>query len=250
MIKGLYAAASAMIANVHRQKIIAHNAANVDTAGFKQILTSMDAWVSTSVIHPPGNTAISQKYLGLLGLGVETPPDFDDFEAGAIKTTGNQFDFAISGEGFFTVETPEGERYTRDGRFLRDVDNMLVTVDGFAVLDENGQSIELPEGDMHVSDDGTISVNGEEVTRIVLVGFENPAEELAREGDNTFSAAGGPTLEDVGLIKQGYLEMSNVNISALMTQMVQVARSYEAAQKMVQTQDEILGKAITTLGRF
>ncbi|PWH18092.1 MAG: hypothetical protein DDG59_06930 [Anaerolineae bacterium] len=252
MIKGLYAAASAMLANLYRQGLLAHNIANVDTPGFKQVLTSLDDFKETAAIYPFGPTAglANLSWIGNFGLGVQTSSEVTDFLQGGLRLTGHPFDLAIQGEGFFRIQTPDGERYTRDGRFYRDIDGNLVTVDGYQVLDEGGQPINLPEGEFAVSPSGVILVNGQTIATLGLAAFEDPATELTRDGSNYFIAEGGPTSDAVGTVAQGYLEMSNANPAQLMTQMIAVARAYEAAQKMVQTQDELLGKAINSLGTF
>lgn len=252
MIKGLYAAASAMLANLYRQGLLAHNIANVDTPGFKQVLTSLDDFRETAMIYPPGPTAglANLRWIGNFGLGVQTAQEITDFLQGGLRHTGHPFDLAIQGAGFFRIQTPDGERYTRDGRFFRDVEGNLVTVDGYQVLDEGGQPINLPEGELSISPEGVILVNGQTVATLGLAAFENPSTELTRDGSNYFAAEGGATSDAVGTVVQGYIEMSNANPAQLMTQMIAVARAYEAAQKMVQTQDELLGKAINTLGTF
>jgi len=252
MIKGLYSAASAMLANLYRQGLLAHNIANVDTPGFKQVLTSLEDFKETVMIYPPGPTAglANLRWIGNFGLGVQNSTEVTDFLQGGLRHTGHNFDFAIQGAGFFRIQTPDGERYTRDGRFYRDIDGNLVTVDGYQVLDEGGQPINLPEGELSVSPEGVILVNGQTVATLGLAAFEDPTAELTRDGSNYFAAEGGPTSDAVGSVAQGYLEMSNANPAQLMTQMIAVARAYEAAQKMVQTQDELLGKAINSLGTF
>jgi len=251
MIKGLYSAASAMLANLYRQGTLSHNVANMNTPGFKQLLISLDDWANVPVIYPPGSVNFGDhKYIGNLGLGVETSPEITDYNQGGMRLTNQPLDFAIQGAGFFRVETPQGESYTRDGRFDRDIDGNLVTVDGYYVLDDSGSVINLPEGELTIQPDGTLRVNGQAITKIGLANFENPITELERGLSNTFTSEGGATSDEVGTIQQGYLEMSNANPAQLMTQMVAVARAYEAAQKMVQTQDELLGKAISRLGSY
>lgn len=252
MIKGLYSAASAMLANLTRHGTLTHNVSNLDTPGFKQILVSLDDFIETPVVVPPGPTAGASRLqrVGDLGLGVESAPQETDFSQGGLRLTGQPLDLAIQGQGFFRVQTPAGERYTRDGRFQRDAEGNLVTVDGYSVLDEGGQPINLPEGDLVITADGTLLVNGESAGQIGLASFTDPAAELVRDGSNLFAAAGGPTGDELGAVEQGYLEMSNANPAQLMTQMVAVSRAYEAAQQMVATEDELLGKAISSLGRF
>lgn len=251
MIKGLYAAASAMLAGVTRQKNLAHNAANMDTPGFKQTLSSLAEFMRTSVIYPPANFTQSaqQTYLGNIGLGVENSPLTTDYSEGPLNQTGHPFDLSITGAGFFRIKTAQGERYTRDGRFVRDAGGSLVTLEGNSVLNKGGQAIKLPEGDFGVSEDGTVTVNGKTVSQIGLATFKDPQADLEMDQNNLFMAKTAPTNQGVGRIAQGYLESSNVNSAQLMTQMISVARSYEAAQKMVQTQDELLGKTISSLGK-
>ncbi|KAA3648387.1 MAG: flagellar hook-basal body protein [Chloroflexi bacterium] len=249
MIKGFYAAASAMLANLTRQEHLSHNIANIDTPGFKQVMTSMDDFVETGIYYPqPGN--INHSYLGNLGLGVESSPAITDFSEAGLQHTGQPLDLAINGNGFFQVETDNGTRYTRDGRFSRDAEGQLVTVDGYLVLDNNEAPITIDPGLIAVGPDGSISVNGVQAGQIGIAGFEDPAVELTAAEGNLFEATGGATSIEVGSMQQGFLEGSNADPARLTTQMVQVARAYEAAQRLVQSQDELLGRAISTLGRF
>lgn len=252
MIKGLYAAASSMLANLYRQQSLAHNVANLDTPGFKRVITPLNTFIEHTVIHPLGGitNALFYHRLGKLGLGVENTQDYTDFTNGALKYTGQTLDVAIEGAGFFVVKIADGEGYTRDGRFTRDAENHLVTIDGYQVLDDGGQPIELPEGLISIQEDGTILADGEEVAKLGLVSFENPQEELIRALPNIFIANQEPTGKEEVRVAQGFLEMSNINPADLMAQMVSVTRAYEAAQKMVQNQDELLGQTINTLGRL
>lgn len=251
MIKGLYSAVTAMVMNAARQQVLSHNISNLQTPGFKQILTTAQDFKQNQAVYSNGYTVNGKiDYLGLLGLGTQSGEEYIDFQQGALEETDNPLDFALQGNGFFTVDTPDGQRYTRDGRFLRDADNNLVTVDGFQVLDDAGQPIQLPDGDVSVSPDGAISVNGEEVATLGIGVFADPEAELQHTEGNLFTGPAASTGEDVPRVVQGYLETSNANPSQLMTQLVEVARSYEAAQKLVQNQDELLGKTIASLGRI
>jgi flagellar basal body rod protein FlgG len=249
MIKGLYSAASAMLARVNQQNVLAHNVDNMDTPGFRQVLLGLDDFARTSALQAGG---VSQaRYIGDLGLGVETLPEEIDFTEGGLQFTGQPLDLAIQGAGFFRVRTPEGERYTRDGRFSRDALGQLVTIDGFQVLSDDGQPIALNgEGVISVGGDGTLFQDGQAAGKLGLAAFADPERELVRSMPNLFSAAGGPTGEELGVVSQGYLEASNVNPAQLMAQMTLIARNYEAAQQMVQNQDELLGRTINTLGRL
>ena len=252
MIKGFYAAVSAMLTNANRQQLLAHNVANLDTPGFKQILSSYQDFMYTPVNEPSGNLLASQRPnpIGVLGLGAQLGPELVDFGQGALQMTANPFDFAIEGEGFFQVQTPDGERFTRDGRFLRDAEGNLVTFQGYAVLSESGQPIRVEAGEVNVTPEGLVLVDGEEVATLGVFMFEDPKADLERTEGNLYTAAAQPTGPGVGRVAQGYLEMSNANPTQIMAQLVEVARSYEAAQQMVQNQDELLGKTISILGRI
>ena len=251
MIKGLYSAVSAMVMNAARQQVLSHDIANMETPGFKQIFTSISDFMQNQAVYVKGKAGgNSVDYVGTLGLGSQIGREFVDFEEGALQQTENPLDFAIQGNGFFRVQTPDGQRYTRDGRFLRDTDNNLVTVEGFKVLDGNGQAIQLPDDEVSVSSDGNISVNGQQVAQLGFGVFQNPQTELQHTEGNLFTGPTASTNQEVPRVVQGYLEGSNANPSQLMTQLMEVARSYEAAQKLVQNHDELLGKTIASLGRI
>lgn len=250
MIKGLYTAASAMIAGTERQMVKAHNVANLDTPGFKSVMNSVGDFLKAPVIHPPQEVAGSNSLhpIGHLGLGVETTPVTTDFSLGPLKLTDEPLDFAINGPGFFRIHTPDGERLTRDGRFSRDLADQLVTVDGYQVLDESGQAILLPSGSHYsLTATGELLVDGVSAGQLGVLVFEDPATQVERTGSNTFIATGTSGEQAAaGAIQQGVLEMSNVNTAKLMAS----TSNYEAAQKMVRVQDELLGRAISSLGRL
>jgi len=251
MIKGLYSAVSAMVMNATRQQAISHNIANIQTPGFKQVLTTVQGFMQDQPVYTSGNLQSTLiEYVGNLGLGSQIGQEYVDYGQGAMQRTDNPLDLAFQGNGFFTVKTPDGNRYTRDGRFLRDADNNLVTVDGYQVLDDAGQPIQIPDGEVSVAYDGAITVNGEAVATLGIGVFADPAAELQHTEGNLFTGPAASTGDEVPQVVQGVLESSNANPSQLMTQLVEVGRSYEAAQKLVQNQDELLGKTIASLGRI
>lgn len=263
MIKGFYAAASAMVAGMQRQMVLTHNIDNLDTPGFKQILVSMDDFMNTSVSAPnqysssPALPAVLQSRgfnkvtrVGDLGLGVMTSGEKTDFSQGALQLTNRPLDVAIEGNGFFRITTAAGERYTKDGRFIKDAKGVLKTVDGNNVKAEGGGNITLPDGEIGIDGTGQISVNGVNVAKLGIAYFEKPEETLTRDGQNTFTGTGAKTGSTEFHVVQGSVEATNADLTQIMTQMIQSSRAYEAAQRLVQTQDELLGRSINTLGRF
>jgi flagellar basal-body rod protein FlgF len=263
MIKGFYAAASAMVTGMQRQMALTHNIDNLDTPGFKQILVTMDDFMETPVstqnqtISSPGLPMVLQSRgfnklskIGNLGLGVMTNGEQTDFNQGALQLTNRPLDVAIEGNGYFRITTSAGERYTKDGRFIKDSTGILKTVDGNSVMADGGGTITLPDGEVNISGDGQISVDGKNVAKLGIAYFEKPEETLTRDGPNTFSGSGAQTANADFKVIQGSLETANTDLTQIMTQMIQSSRAYEAAQRLVQTQDDLLGRSITTLGRF
>jgi flagellar basal-body rod protein FlgF len=267
MIKGLYSAVSAMITGLDRQALITHNAANLDTPGFKQIMMTMKEFKQTGVFSADStidssvalggnipfdeNRYLEINYIGSHGTGVEKAEERTNNSQGALLNTEEPLDLAIEGTGYFKIQTPDGMRYTRDGRFNLNANREVVTVDGYYVMDEANQKITLPAGSIiEVDSKGTIFLDDKKVTTLSLSSFKDELTSLARSNDNTYEAIKEPDGETVSTVSQGYLESSNVDVAQLMTQMVSVVRSYEAAQQLVSIQDGLLGRSISTLGRI
>jgi flagellar basal-body rod protein FlgG len=137
-------------------------------------------------------------------------------------------------------------------RRRRDAAGSLVTGDGFAVLDASGAPITLADGQLAAASDGTLTVDGQPAGQLGLAAFTDPTVDLARDpvSGNMFVAVNAPAGTDPGSVLQGHLEMANVDAAQAMTQMIAVGRAYEAAQRMVQANDDLLGKAIQSLGSW
>ena len=248
MIKGLYTAVSAMIAGANKQALNAHNTANLTTPGFKQVFTTMQEFQKTDVYKiVENNQHVFQESIGTLGLGVMTTETRTKFSEGALQATNQPLDFAIRGDGFFLIMTSAGERYTRDGRFIRDANENLVTIDGNKVLDSSGNAIQIPDGEISVNPSGEVLINGTFFTQLGIAEFDRPETQLQKDSGNLFEAMEAPVQGmKNSTVQQGYLEMSNVNMVDLLIS----TKTYEAAQKLVQNQDELLGKSISMLGKL
>jgi len=248
MLKGIYSAVSAMIASANKQALNVHNTANLDTPGFKEVFTTMQEFEKTDVYPNAANNGNgSSESIGQLGLGVMTTETRSKFSDGALQATNHPFDFALQGDGFFRIRTASGERFTRDGRFIRDANENLITVDGNSVLDSNGNPIQIPDGEISVDSTGAVSINGELTLELGIAEFARPETQLEKDEGNLFKALETPTqATSNSTVHQGYLEMSNVSLVDLLIS----TKTYEAAQKMVQNQDELLGKTINSLGRL
>lgn len=253
MIRGWYIGASSMNAQQNRLDTIANNLANVDTAGFKRDETSTKTFselllrrnAADGVYNTPFGSADSSPIVGKIGLGVETNENFTVFEQGSFRGTDTSTDMALAGEGFFAVETPAGERYTRNGNFILGKEGMLLTKDGYPLLGENGY-ISVPDDKFNVNEDGIIMTKDNEVIdRIKIVRFDNERY-LKKMGNSLWNATdtSGQAYIAEGMERpkmlQGYMETSNVNVVNEMVKMIEVNRAYEASQKTIQSEDSMM----------
>lgn len=176
-----------------------------------------------------------------------------DFRAGKLEQTGNTFDVAISGNGYLTVDTPQGRRYTRDGHLRLDADRRLVTAGGHPVLDNRDREIILPPdaqgGTPAISSDGTINIGQQQVAKIDLVTFDSE-QELRKTAQGLYATAQEPKAAVAGsTLIQGMLEASNVEPIIEMTNMMELLRQYEGTKNLLDGEHERLKMAIQRLGR-
>lgn len=224
--------------------VIANNVANVDTAGFK--LESLIVQTQTEQLPAAAGGAPSTVNF-VLDAGVAR-----DFAQGALRQTDSSFDFAIEGEGFFRVETPAGERYTRDGRFSLDAEGKLVTAAGRAVQGEGGEIvIDQRLGAPKVAADGTVSQGGQVVGKLAVVKFASLAD-LAKDGDGLYRnvSNAAPQAAADARIQQGMLEGSNVQPINQITRLIEVTRAYESIAKLIDRTQDLEGNAIQRLGKI
>lgn len=253
MIKGLYSAFTAMEAAWRYQDVLANNIANADTAGFKREYATMqsfaDVLLSQQAPVPAPLSARIQQVVGQIGTGKFVAEFATDFGQGMIKETGNELDLAL-GNGFFHIEGPGGEVFaTRDGRFGRDANGDMVTSQGYYVLDESGQRINLPQTRVTINHDGTILDNGAEVARLAILDYT--PQQLTRAGEAHFSTTGtGEPPVGGPAMRQGFLEGSNSILVEEMTSLLAVQRTYQANQAVLARLDGTLEQAAGELGRF
>ncbi|MBE5941147.1 MAG: flagellar basal-body rod protein FlgF [Lachnospiraceae bacterium] len=260
MVRGLYAAWTGMVNEQKRLDVISNNMANSNTTGYKkQNVTSQSFDDELAVRINDNNRDTTSRYpIGYMNLGVKIGETYHDFSQGSLRETGNTYDLALSGDGFFTIQTTnkQGEtttKYTRDGSFTVNTEGYLVTKDGDYVLDTNGERIQIPGAqtaqnvaiDLH----GNITVDGQQIATLGIASFANP-QALLLYGENMYDATQAAGLQaSTAAVNQGYLEMSNTNVIEEMVDMITITRAYEAGQKMIQTVDNTLQKAANDIGR-
>lgn len=247
MIRGLYNAASGMVALTKRMDVATNNLANVQTTGFKQELTAVSTYAEQALSR---QTQGQSAQIGSMAISDVTEAPQIDYSQGSLQSTGRQLDFALTGPGFFTLQTPDGIRFTRDGAFTRNSQGVLTNSSGRYVLGANGP-IQLPDGAVGVSPDGTVSVDDVPVDKLRISEFD-PSVELKRFGNNELAPqdpGAAPRESASSGVYQGYIEASNVDVTASMTTIMAIQRAYEANQRMIQSQDDLVGRAVNDIAR-
>ena len=246
MIRGVYTAASGMIAESVRNDAIANNLANANTAGYKKDVAITKDFASMLIERTEAGQEAEN--IGTAGAGVTIDEIATIHNPGMMNNTGNDFDMAIDGKGFFAVETPNGIRYTRNGAFTRNMQGELVTQDGYRVMGQRG-AIRVKGNKLVITADGNVLVDDVQTDRLQLVEFSNQ-KQLAKEGDSLYTVANGVQGQQAtGQVRQGCLEQSNVNVVAEMINLITGYRAYEVSGKVVQTHDQLMEKAATEVGK-
>ena len=232
---------SRQIALQRQMDVVANNMANLNTTGFKAEDMLFEEYVmpvARDQDFPQLDQPLSY---------VQDWATIHDLSAGAIVQTGNDLDVAINGDGFFAVQTPGGERYTKAGSFQLNAGGQLVDASGNPVLGDGGPIQFGPEEiDIRISGDGAVSSSAGAKGRLRLVEFDN-AQALMREGNNLFGG-GTPVAAANTRVVQGFIEKSNVSGVSGMAEMIRVTRTYESVASLGQKQDELRRTAIQRLG--
>jgi flagellar basal-body rod protein FlgF len=284
----MYTGAAGMVVQQHTMDTISNNLANVDTTGYKEDVSVHEAFpelllrrmqveltpLPISTNSPILGSVDRAPVVGKLGTGVAQDEVYTVYTQGSFKETTNPFDIALEGEGFFVVDTPYGERLTRNGSFHIGPEGFLVTKEGYPVLGEEGP-IQVKLNNFIVDQDGRIFQNEDfagdprrlvsmtendwanteqvDTLRIVNVDQTRYLRKLGSsmyattwESGEAFIAEG----DGRALVRQGFLETSNVNAVKQMVRMIEVNRAYEANQKVIQSEDQASDKLINQAMRF
>jgi flagellar basal-body rod protein FlgF len=225
MDRGLYIAASGMLAEMARQDLLSNDLANVSTPGYKADRVAQRSFSEVML----DNTRTGQP-IGPLGTGSAIVRQVTDLTGAPLKDTGEPLDFAIAGDGFFSVRTAQGVRYTRGGSFQAAANGTLVDQLGNPVLDQQGRTLTVAaDGTVPAASLGLFALNG-----------------ARKAGDGLFT--GAPAGRGQGQVRSGSLEGSGVNATRTMVDMMASLRAYESGQKVIQTIDQTLEKAASQVG--
>ena len=247
MSGSIYMATSGAEVQRLRLQILSNNLANINTSGYKEdqaVFRLPDEEMSTGISSDPSSGGVSALMTGVIPMTTHT-----DFSNGPLQQTGNPLDLALEGEGFFSIQTEQGVRYTRNGAFTINPEGALSTADGDPVMGEGGE-ITIDGSDVRVDGSGNVIVDGRQTDHLRIVKISAP-EALHKIGKSLFQldeTNGSEEALAYGGVQQGYLEGSNVNAVKAMTELIEVQRGYESYQKMIQTMGDLDARVIGGVG--
>jgi flagellar basal-body rod protein FlgG len=256
MSGAIYMAASGALAYEKRLQLISNNLANANTVGYKmdhgqfQQIEPADLPASFVSNSPELTSSQGQSFWFKFN-------SYTDFTSGSLKNTGSDFNLALVGDGFFCVQKPDGVHYTRKGDFTLNAEGVLVTANGFPVMGDGGEitvkGTENPQEfkKFAVDEDGNVYVDGKQVDSLRIVSFSEP-DKLMKMGDTLFKPAenGPPPIEAEDFkVSQGFVELSNVDVVKMMTEMIEVLRGYESYQKVIRSADEATARSINEVAK-
>jgi flagellar basal-body rod protein FlgF len=247
MSGSIYMATSGAEVQRLRLQVLSNNLANINTTGFKEdqaMFRLVDPDLQQNVLTNPPSGAVNTLVNAVIPMTTHT-----DFTKGPLQQTGNPFDLAIDGDGFFSIQTDQGIRYTRNGAFSINPDGLLATADGDPVMGEGGE-ITIDGSEVRFDGSGAVIVDGAEVDKLRIVSISEMTA-LHKIGKTLFQldeTQGNEEQISYGGVQQGFLEGSNVNAVKAMTELIEVQRGYESYQKMIQTIGEIDARVISGVG--
>lgn len=248
MGREIYPAMSGGMRALKMLDVLSNNLANVNTTGFKGDR-------ATFALHAPeGGTGFDpdSAEARLAAAWNTLDGEATDFSQGSLQPSGSSTHMALLGEGFFAVEGTDGEvRLTRDGSFTLDVDGYLSTRHGERVLDDKGQAVLVPPGDLVIEGSGEMKVNGNRIAQLGVLDVEDP-DTISKVGGGRWELAQGTaTIAAEGtLVRQSHLEGSNVEPVRALTELIAISRYYEAFTKSLDTSTELDQQLNTSVGRI
>jgi flagellar basal-body rod protein FlgF len=225
-------------------EVIANNLANLSTPAFKRESIEFEQYVVPvpATEAEPGDT-VNVSFVFDRGVA-------RDLSEGRFEQTGSALDMSIAGSGYFVVQTPQGERYTRNGHFKLDDQGRLVTDDGFEVQSDGGAiTLQPQEGDLRVGNDGTLSTDLQTLGKLRVVTFADERA-LKKSGASLYQAADGQTAQAVPQprVRQGLIERSNVEPVIEISRMIELMRAYQASADLTKSGEDLLKQAIEKIG--
>ncbi len=248
MIRSFYIAGTAMATQADKLDVLTNNLTNADTTGYKKdkLISRAFSDVLTERLNDPYMMSISNK-IGYQNDGTHIDEVVTDFGQSGFDQTARLSDLALEGTGFFVIETPQGNRYTRDGNFFVNAEGDLVTSDGYYLAGENGH-IRVGNSEFAIDSHGYVIVNGQTINRVSLATFDDLGA-LRKDGNNLFTT-NQPVRIPVDIqVKQGFLETSNVDTAEELVRLMEVTRAFSFNQRVLTMMDQSLEKTVNEVGR-
>jgi flagellar basal-body rod protein FlgF len=241
MDNSLLVSLSQQLASYQSMDVIANNIANVSTPGYRREEQTFQEYVAQ--LRPTEGETGSKPVSFVQDAGIVR-----DMSEGPQQATGNPFDFSLHGNGYFVIQTPSGERYTRNGHFGLDTSGQIVDDSGNPVQGDGGAiSITTDDGDIHVGADGTVSGKNGQIAKLRVVTFANE-KALRKQGANLYATTQTPNASTDFRLTEGSLEGSNVQPVVEISRMIDVMRAYQATATLAKSQEDLLRSAIEKLG--
>ena len=247
MSGSIYMATSGAEVQRLRLQILSNNLANINTAGFKEdraVFRIPGQGLNPGTGESDPSSVSPASFSSVIPMTTQT-----NYARGPIQRTGNPLDLAIESEGFFSVQTDQGVRYTRNGSFTINPEGVLSTHDGNPIIGEGGE-ITIDGSEVRFDGSGNVVVDGVVADKLKIVTISEPAA-LQKIGQSLFQldeTKGAEEPLEYGGVQQGFLEGSNVNAVKVMTELIEVQRGYESYQKMIKTMDEMASRVISGVG--
>jgi flagellar basal-body rod protein FlgG len=256
MVKGLYTGYTGMLNEQKRLDIISNNLANATTVGYKQENVTNQSFDSVMAVKVKDESEYyNNRRIGSMNLGVKLGEVYSDYTQGSLRQTGNTYDLAIEGKGFFKVAVTDANgnqtmKYTRDGSFKMTSDGYIVDTNANRLQGESGDiQVLVDASEVAITEDGSLYADGQYLDKITLTDFED-YDYLKKYGENMYETVEGANeLDTNASIRQGYTEQSNVNVVKEMVQMITITRAYEANQKAIQSIDGMIDLAVNSVGK-
>ncbi|QRZ12364.1 flagellar hook-basal body complex protein [Paracoccus methylovorus] len=238
MDNAIYAALTRQSGLMREMRVVANNIANANTTGFRR-----EGVVFSEYMVPLDGRGETLAMANGRGRRIDLGP-------GGMTQTNGQYDLAIDGEGFLMVQTPQGSRLTRAGAFMTNAEGELVNPDGYQLLDDGQAPIIIPAGvgNVGIGTDGTISADDNPVGRIGVFTSPDPAN-LQHEAGTLFDPGGAVEPIEEAVLRQGFLEDSNVDPVLEIARMIEVQRAYQLGQSFLDQEDQRIRQTITSLTR-
>lgn len=238
MDSSIYIVLSKQMAQFQDMEMTSNNIANVNTPGYRA-----QKMIFSQYLSDAGKFGQKDAY-------ADTPSSYRDLTSGALKNTGNPLDLAIKGDAYFQVETPLGTRYTKSGGFQVNGQGLLVNVDGYPVLGNDGAQITLPPTarNIVINGAGFVTVDGLTVGQLGVMEFANQ-QAMTRMGNSLYASDEAPQASATARVVQGAIEGSNVNSVSELVRVMEISRSVSSTAKFIESMYDLERKASTSLSR-